>query len=232
MRSLRAALALAAFPLVAPLAARAQYVTYFSTPTNGDLGYWVSPGILGDSGISQSGNQYRFPVGITLDQGGASPGAALYFYNAWYVTSPALYTIQIAPTDDAAPEPSDTLQARNAVAGTSNGSAAALVLQGGKGTGTGNASGTSGAVILATSPPGSSGTAQNAPVNVVAAKADGTFQFLRLFTVATLPPCGSGEEGATAVVTDAASPTYLGTLTGGSSTVTRVLCNASTWVSD
>lgn len=229
-------LLLALLLCLAPLVARAQYITYFATPTNGDLVYWVSPGVLGDSLISQSGNQYQFPVGITLDQGGASPSAALYWYNAWYITSPAAYTIQIAPPDDAAPEASDTLQARSTVAGTSNGSAAALVLQGGKGTGTGNASGTtSGAVILAASPPGSSGTTQNAPVNVVAAKADGTFQFLRRFTVATLlatAPCNGNEEGAETVVTDANSPTYLGALTGGASTVTKVLCNGSAWVGD
>ena len=48
------------------------------------------------------------------------------------------------------------------------------------------------------------------------------------YTVATLP---SGTQGDTAFVTDAVSPTYNGTLTGGGSVVTRVFYNGTAWVS-
>ena len=51
-------------------------------------------------------------------------------------------------------------------------------------------------------------------------------------TVGGLPSCTSGRRGARAVVTDASSPTFLGTLTGSSSTVTGALCNGSNWVAD
>jgi hypothetical protein len=47
-------------------------------------------------------------------------------------------------------------------------------------------------------------------------------------TVATLP---AGTQGDTAFVTDAVSPTYLGTLTGGGTVVTPVFHNGSAWVS-
>lgn len=52
------------------------------------------------------------------------------------------------------------------------------------------------------------------------------------YTVATLPACnGTTTKGAEASVTDATAPTYLGTLTGGGSVVTPVICNGSAWVS-
>lgn len=43
-------------------------------------------------------------------------------------------------------------------------------------------------------------------------------------------PCTSTQLGMMAVVTDATSPTFLGTLTGGSTTYTPVTCNGSSWV--
>jgi hypothetical protein len=48
------------------------------------------------------------------------------------------------------------------------------------------------------------------------------------YTVATLP---AGTQGDTAYVTDAVSPTYLGTLTGGGTVVTPVFYNGMAWVS-
>jgi hypothetical protein len=51
------------------------------------------------------------------------------------------------------------------------------------------------------------------------------------YTVSTLPTCNSGAKGATANVTDATSPTYLGTLTGGGAVFTPVVCNGTAWVS-
>jgi len=51
---------------------------------------------------------------------------------------------------------------------------------------------------------------------------------LKSYTVATLP---SGVQGDTAYVTDALTPTYLGTLVGGGSVVTPVFYNGTAWVS-
>ena len=47
--------------------------------------------------------------------------------------------------------------------------------------------------------------------------------------VASLPTCQSSNKGQLYVVTDASSPTYNGTLTGGSTTTALALCNGSTW---
>ena len=52
-----------------------------------------------------------------------------------------------------------------------------------------------------------------------------------LYTVATLPSCVSGIKGQEKVVTNAITPTYLGTLTGGGAVVTPVICNGTAWVS-
>jgi len=51
---------------------------------------------------------------------------------------------------------------------------------------------------------------------------------LKSYTVATLP---TGVAGAMAYVTDATTPTYLGTLTGGGAVVCPVFYNGSAWVS-
>jgi hypothetical protein len=53
---------------------------------------------------------------------------------------------------------------------------------------------------------------------------------LSSYTVSTLPTCGSTVPGGTiAYVTDASSPAYNATLTGGSSTKTLAMCNGSNW---
>lgn len=49
------------------------------------------------------------------------------------------------------------------------------------------------------------------------------------FTVSTLPACGAAIKGQPAYVTDATSPTYNGTLTGGGSVVVLALCNGTAW---
>ena len=51
------------------------------------------------------------------------------------------------------------------------------------------------------------------------------------FTVATLPAASAALKGATAFVTDATLPTYLGTLTGGGAVCCPVFCNGTAWVS-
>lgn len=52
----------------------------------------------------------------------------------------------------------------------------------------------------------------------------------RPYTVSGLPAASAALKGARAFVTDASSPTFLGTLTGGSTTVCPVFCNGTTWV--
>jgi hypothetical protein len=54
-------------------------------------------------------------------------------------------------------------------------------------------------------------------------------QFLNAYTVATLPTCISGLAGALAYVSDALSPSWNATLSGGGSTKTLALCNGSSW---
>ncbi|WP_281225941.1 beta strand repeat-containing protein [Flavobacterium aquiphilum] len=63
--------------------------------------------------------------------------------------------------------------------------------------------------------------------NVTATSVTGIVK-LKQYTVATLPV---GTQGDTAYVTDATSPTYLGTLTGGGSVKCPVFYNGTAWVS-
>ena len=51
-------------------------------------------------------------------------------------------------------------------------------------------------------------------------------------TVGALPACSSTSKGWKYTVTDASSPTYLGTLTGSSTTTVGALCNGTNWVAD
>ena len=48
---------------------------------------------------------------------------------------------------------------------------------------------------------------------------------------ASLPTCGGGQApaGSAAIVSDANSPTYGGTLTGGGSTYVIAICNGAAW---
>jgi hypothetical protein len=55
---------------------------------------------------------------------------------------------------------------------------------------------------------------------------------LQVLTVSTLPTCNSGEKGAVIAVSDAASPTYNATLTGGGTGATAnvlAFCNGTNW---
>jgi hypothetical protein len=52
---------------------------------------------------------------------------------------------------------------------------------------------------------------------------------LSMYTVSTLPTCGSAQAGLMYAVSDASSPSYNGTLTGGGSTQIPVFCNGSAW---
>lgn len=62
-----------------------------------------------------------------------------------------------------------------------------------------------------------------------------TFSAYMLLTpvaTASLPTCNTGAKGMRGVVSDASSPTYGGTLTGGSSTAASVLCNGTNWITE
>lgn len=50
-----------------------------------------------------------------------------------------------------------------------------------------------------------------------------------LTTVAALPTCNATRKGYTIVVSDASSPTYNATVTGGSTSVIDVICNGTNW---
>ncbi|MCA8430024.1 hypothetical protein [Burkholderia seminalis] len=52
---------------------------------------------------------------------------------------------------------------------------------------------------------------------------------LPVTTVASLPGCGAGTRGYLYAVTDAASPTYNSSVTGGGSTTIPVFCNGTSW---
>lgn len=70
-------------------------------------------------------------------------------------------------------------------------------------------------------------TQSGSPVTVTATASQVAGAPPGIYTVATLP---SGVQGMRAVVTDATSPTFLGALTGGGSTVCPALYNGSSWV--
>jgi hypothetical protein len=52
---------------------------------------------------------------------------------------------------------------------------------------------------------------------------------LPITTVSGLPTCGASQNGMMYTVSDASSPTYNGTLTGGGSTKVPVFCNGTAW---
>lgn len=55
-------------------------------------------------------------------------------------------------------------------------------------------------------------------------------KFSTTTTVAGLAACSAATKGMATAVTDATAPTYLGTVTGGSTVYTPVICNGTNWV--
>lgn len=53
----------------------------------------------------------------------------------------------------------------------------------------------------------------------------------KVLTVATLPTCATALKGAILTVSDATTPTYNGSLTGGGAVVVPVVCDGSAWKS-
>lgn len=132
---------------------------------------------------------------------------------------------------DAATSVAQTISFQGIVAGTSNTSGSTATLVGSLSTG----SGTSGDLVLKTGGTGAGATAQNTATTALTVK--GVTQRVIAattiatggYTVAGLP---AGVIGDRAYVTDALTPTFLGILTGGSSTVTPVFYNGSAWVAN
>lgn len=59
--------------------------------------------------------------------------------------------------------------------------------------------------------------------------ADGTVQFKRVLTVATLPTCNGAAEGTYSQVNDALAPAFLATVVGGGAVHTAVYCDGTNW---
>lgn len=75
------------------------------------------------------------------------------------------------------------------------------------------------------------GLVTNTPVVVYAGLTSGAGLNVAQSTVAALPACSSSLKGVMREVTDATSPSYLGTLTGAGAVFTPVVCNGTAWVS-
>jgi len=108
-----------------------------------------------------------------------------------------------------------------------------LNIAGGQGTGTG----TSGGMQIKAAAAGTSGSSANALSNYFRVDSTGaTIQNGALifkttpYTVSTLPTCNSTTAWYVYPVSDASSPTWNGTLSGGGSTKVLALCNGSNWV--
>lgn len=135
----------------------------------------------------------------------------------------AAATLQQGAANAASPV-AQTLQSQGSRAGTdSNVGGASYTIQSGTGTGTGTES----SLILRSPVAVASGT--GAQTNTTGLTINRGTAVLVGYTVATLPTAPS--TGATAYVTDATTPTYLGALTGGGAVVCPVFYNGSAWVS-
>lgn len=132
--------------------------------------------------------------------------------------------LRLGAADAAAPV-AQTLSVQSVVAGTTNTAGANITITGSQGTGTG----AGGSIIFQVAPAGSSGSAQNALSTALTIASNRTVIVGAAFTVATLPAAGT--QGRRAWVTDATTPTFLGTLTGGGAVVCPVFDNGTAWVS-
>lgn len=139
------------------------------------------------------------------------------------LTRKAAANIQHGGFDAAAPV-AQTISVQSVVAGTTNTAGSNFTINGSQGTGTG----AGGSILFQVAPAGTTGTAQNALTSVMTVRQDKTTVISAAFTVATLP--AAGVQGRRAHVTDATTPTFLGTLTGGGAVVTPVYDNGTAWV--
>lgn len=210
-----------------------------SAPTTGHCVSWLSATTLGDAGAAcgSGGAGASLSAANTWTVAGAASTAAELFNGALFTGGTATTTYPFWYIDTGATEPinkstSGTYWGVNAPSGflgnffqfwvngtseatlTSTGTLNLLAV-----TATGNlTAGATGVLQL-------NGRGQ---ISSVAANQIGWGST----TVAALASCVSGIKGERATVTDATSPTYLGTLTGGGAVVAGALCNGTAWVAD
>jgi hypothetical protein len=87
-----------------------------------------------------------------------------------------------------------------------------------------------GSVILKTAAAGTAGSTQNVPRAVETILPSGLIQTNVILTVATLPACNAGLQGAESIVSDATSPAFLVTPTGSGTKLSPVVCTGTAWV--
>jgi hypothetical protein len=162
----------------------------------------------------------RLGASNTLSWGSSADGPASVDTT---LTRKAAASLQLGAADAAAPV-AQTIGPQSVVAGTSNTAGQNLTVRGSQGTGTG----VGGDIIFQVAPAGSSGTAQNTLAQAMRIYNTKTVAVGSAFTVSTLPAAGT--QGRRAWVTDALTPTFLGTLTGGGAVVCPVFDNGTAWV--
>ena len=141
-----------------------------------------------------------------------------------HLTRRAAANLRLGAADAAASVP-QTLSVQSVVAGTTDTAGANLTITGSQGTG----SGVGGDIIFEVAPAGAAPTVQNTLATALRVYNNKTVALGAAYTVATLPAAGT--QGRRAWVTDATTPTFLGTLTGGGAVVTPVFDNGTAWVS-
>lgn len=139
------------------------------------------------------------------------------------ITSPAAGSIQLGAADAASPV-AQSFSAQSVVTGTSNTAGTNLTVKASRGTGTG----AGGDIIFQVAPAGSTGTTVNTLATAFTVSNTGVPK-LPSFTVATLPSASGAGAGAIAYVTDALTPAFGVTLTGGSSTPTPCYSDGTNW---
>jgi len=190
-------------------------------------GFIISNGTNNIASIN--GNSASNDVGV-LDLFSAGTPNVQLSSNPAYATSFINNTLTMGNGSESASPSTGILQGTSG-SGT-NTTGADLIIRGGQGTG----SATSGGVEIQAAPAGTSGSSANALGNYFRVDSAGaTIQNGALvfkttpYTVATLPTCNSTTAWYIYPVSDASSPTWNGTLSGGGSTKVLALCNGSNW---
>ena len=171
-------------------------------------------------------NVVRFRLGSTVTVGADFSIGATGATGDIFLTRRAAANLRLGAAD-AATAQAQILSVQSVVAGTSNIAGANFTITGSQGTG----SGAGGSIIFQTAAANSGGgaTVQNTLANAMVIDSVKTVRLGTGYTVATLPAAGTA--GRRTYVTDATSPTFLGTLTGGGAVVCPVFDNGTAWVS-
>jgi hypothetical protein len=154
-------------------------------------------------------------------------GYGIFYYSptdtAWHLAPGDLSLFVIGNTPGPAPI-GMTLRGQSSRGGTdTNVSGASLTI--GSGRGTGNS--TPSSLILQSPQPTTSGTTQQTNVTGLTIF-NGTAKLVS-YTVAQLPSCPTSGAGAMAYVTDANTPSWNATVSGGGSSKVPVVCDGTNW---